>query len=88
MNRLSIQCGILDISQPYRRPRPITGIDLLRFLTRSLLECDDYNILYSLIRLRTQDSVPTETGVVYMSSEYICTSFQICKALFETASIV
>jgi hypothetical protein len=29
VSRLSRQCGILNISQPYRRPRPVTGIALL-----------------------------------------------------------
>jgi hypothetical protein len=35
VSRLSTQCGILNISHPYRVPRPVTGIDLffLFFLT-------------------------------------------------------
>jgi hypothetical protein len=32
MNRLARQCGILNISQPYRSPRPVAGIALLYFL--------------------------------------------------------
>jgi hypothetical protein len=31
VSRLSIQCVILNISQPYRPPRPVTGIALLYF---------------------------------------------------------
>jgi hypothetical protein len=29
VSRLSRQCGIRNISQPYRPPRPVTGIALL-----------------------------------------------------------
>jgi hypothetical protein len=34
MSRLSRQCGILDISQPYGPPRPVKGIVLLYFRNR------------------------------------------------------
>jgi hypothetical protein len=40
LKRLSRQCGILNISQPYRSPRPVTGIALL-FVTNSFKETND-----------------------------------------------
>jgi hypothetical protein len=42
VSRLSRQCGILNISQPYRPPRHVTGIALLYF------------IYYGIVRSRTQ----------------------------------
>jgi hypothetical protein len=36
MSRLSRQCGILNISQPYRLPRSVTGIALLSTVAKCL----------------------------------------------------
>jgi hypothetical protein len=35
VSRLSRQCGILNISKPYRLPRPVTGIALLFYFSSS-----------------------------------------------------
>jgi hypothetical protein len=42
MSRLSRQCAILNNSQPYRPPRPVTGIALLYFTIQNLskYECN------------------------------------------------
>jgi hypothetical protein len=37
MSRLSEECGILNISQPYWPPQPVTGIALLYFTYLDML---------------------------------------------------
>jgi hypothetical protein len=42
VSRLSRQCGILNVSHPYRSPEPVTGITLLS----SSSECSSTSISY------------------------------------------
>jgi hypothetical protein len=45
--RLSIQCGILNISQLYRSPRPVTGIALLLSQLQWNLKSSDDGVQHS-----------------------------------------
>jgi hypothetical protein len=53
MSRLSRQCGILTIAQPYRPPRPVTGIPLLLQLNLYLFSGDiTGKVVMQLLALR------------------------------------
>jgi hypothetical protein len=60
MSRLSRQCGILNISEPCRTPRPVTGIALLYF---TLL----YNFTSHEIRILITSSMTMPTKLAYIS---------------------
>jgi hypothetical protein len=57
VSRLSIQCGILNISQPYRLPRPVTGIAFDVFIYNNVLETG------FCLRLEVE---PTQFGLIYV----------------------
>jgi hypothetical protein len=62
MSRLSRQCGILNISESYRPPRPVTGIALLCFNIAQSQNFSVY-ILSSKKNLFSCKLIPTERKV-------------------------
>jgi hypothetical protein len=52
VSRLSRQCGILNISQPYRPPRPVTGIALLYFLVQNTMGPCRQTAIHILYKVR------------------------------------
>jgi hypothetical protein len=67
VSRLSRQCGILNISQPYRPPRPATGIALLLFhVTHAFKTYWDWRCSSNLLNLGTREKFCQ----LYVSASY------------------
>jgi hypothetical protein len=49
VSRLSRQCGIFNISQPYRPPRPVAGIALLVIVHKWIHDTSKLIVAYSKI---------------------------------------
>jgi hypothetical protein len=67
VSRLSRQCGILNISQPYRSPRPVTGTALRFLIFLPYTMPTIYAIYYDLIKPRVPCLKPAPV-IIHISS--------------------
>jgi hypothetical protein len=67
VSRLSRQCGILNISQPYRPSRPVTGIALLHIQNKlcNRLPQIGRNIEVETDELSAESETITQAGLTY-----------------------
>jgi hypothetical protein len=88
VSRLSRQCGIPNISQPYRPPRPVTGITLLFIIHGTVSISRGFPKPQFHIRTWScQRSLP-EDGIRAISDGLLCCTPETCRSLFGTRMAV
>jgi hypothetical protein len=97
VSRLSRQCGILNISQPYRSAQPVTGISLLSFLRIRHLSKPSVsvnlrlrNVLFSSVQ-NTGRWTKSETPVILsicMSFKFLFFFYLLCEMWWILSSFV
>jgi multisubunit Na+/H+ antiporter MnhE subunit len=68
VSQLSRQCGIFNISQPYRPPRPVTGIPLLFYFYFTSQEAQYISVLQPGTLTTRPQRQPTSFYITYIHS--------------------
>jgi hypothetical protein len=85
LSRLTGQCGTLNISQPYRPPRPVTGIAWIFFLSNVYSEC----CFLTNFRLFCIDNTRAiYRRISYFSASVFCLSLYIFTKIFSHTCIL
>jgi hypothetical protein len=78
VSRLSKKCGVFDVSQPFRPPRPVTGIVLLSFLILSVnVSSAHYALTRALLSSNKRNSIQCCQLKFFQCSQQIAQLFNV-----------